>query len=574
GTVCLVEGRDRQEWTLVPPPPAVANTAAATGAAYDPRVGSGASASAALTVPIASALMHGNMPFCEVTTTPSSACARAQSRYNIEGRGTGDCGGNRGTRDALPGWSIRCGELVKIGLVLLLLVAETVIVTVVFMTVVLSRDGPVTTATVVSPSWKQQGATIVDDGESVALSADVSIMAMGDQHHNVDNTVVSPSWKQHGATIVGDGESVALSADASIMAIGNHHHNDDMGSVKVYRTDDVGNRVQLGQTIYGDAGRSMDITPDGNTLAIGSTYRYLTNTLGIGYVRVFSLESDTNLGTRYWKKIGQDIIIEGNGDQSGPPVSISEDGRMIAVGAPSYEEVNGMKTDPGHVRIYHLVNNGTSWQKIGQDINGESAGDHSGASVSLSANGSTVAIGAPRHGNNGYWLGQVAVYRINSEGSSWEQLGQTIYGDSWDEAFGISMDITPDGNTLAIGSGLRERVGGGVKVFSLTSGIIWNQIGQLSVGDCISVSLSDDGKTLAIGMRFEESEDWYQDRVSVHRLDESKSNWIQIGDDINGATGNHVLGSSVSLSADGNKVAMGSTSNEGAGDYVRVYVLI
>ena len=57
-------------------------------------------------------------------------------------------------------------------------------------------------------------------------------------------------------------------------------------------------------------------------------------------------------------------------------------------------------------------------------------------------------------------------------------------------------------------------------------------------------------------------------------MDESKSNWIQIGDDIDGAEGNNVSGSLVSLSADGNKVAIGSTQYlTDVSDYVKVYVL-
>lgn len=38
---------------------------------------------------------------------------------------------------------------------------------------------------------------------------------------------------------------------------------------------------------------------------------------------------------------------------------------------------------------------GFSQVQIGQDIDGEAAGDYSGYSVSLSANGSIIAIGSP-----------------------------------------------------------------------------------------------------------------------------------------------------------------------------------
>ena len=62
----------------------------------------------------------------------------------------------------------------------------------------------------------------------------------------------------------------------------------------------------------------------------------------------------------------------------------------------------------------------TRWEQIGQDIDVEAAGDISGWSVSLSADGLTVAIGAPYNANDGVDSGQAAVYRINGEGLSWE----------------------------------------------------------------------------------------------------------------------------------------------------------
>ena len=51
--------------------------------------------------------------------------------------------------------------------------------------------------------------------------------------------------------------------------------------------------------------------------------------------------------------------------------------------------------DAGHVRIYNYTPSGTaSWTQLGADIDGEAAGDYSGMSVSLSADGTKVAIGA------------------------------------------------------------------------------------------------------------------------------------------------------------------------------------
>jgi hypothetical protein len=63
-----------------------------------------------------------------------------------------------------------------------------------------------------------------------------------------------------------------------------------------------------------------------------------------------------------------------------------------------------------------------------------------------------VAIGSPYNVENGTDSGQVRVYQIDGQGSSWEWLDQVIYGDSAYDYFGISVNLSPDGNTLAIGS--------------------------------------------------------------------------------------------------------------------------
>ena len=221
------------------------------------------------------------------------------------------------------------------------------------------------------------------------------------------------------------------------------------------------------------------------------------------------------------------------------------------------DSING--SESGSVRVYRLVDNGMRWEQLGQDIDGEAANDWFGYSVSISADGSTVATGAPYNKKKGSYSGQVGVYRFNDDGSSWEQLGQSIYGDIEKDTFGWSINLSPDGNTLAIGSPGRIAYDrpGYVTVFSLKGDVDlgtddWKQIGQDIVGDAngdtfgTSVSLSDDGKTLAVSAL-------HSGRVSVYRMDYTESVWIQMGHDIDEMT------EAVSLSANGNKVATGVT---------------
>ena len=49
----------------------------------------------------------------------------------------------------------------------------------------------------------------------------------------------------------------------------------------------------------------------------------------------------------------------------------------------------------GHVRIFQWTESTSTWTQVGADIDGEASGDQSGRSVSLSSDGKTVAIGEP-----------------------------------------------------------------------------------------------------------------------------------------------------------------------------------
>ena len=65
----------------------------------------------------------------------------------------------------------------------------------------------------------------------------------------------------------------------------------------------------------------------------------------------------------------------------------------------------------GHVRVYSIV--GSDWTQMGTDFDGESANDESGFSVSMSDDGTILAIGASKNnGVNGSMSGQVRVYSI------------------------------------------------------------------------------------------------------------------------------------------------------------------
>ena len=146
-----------------------------------------------------------------------------------------------------------------------------------------------------------------------------------------------------------------------------------------------------------------------------------------------------------WSQLGDDIDGEAAYDYSGYSVSLSSDGTIVAIGA---RDNDGNGSDSGHVRVYEY--SGSSWSQLGADINGDSSGDYSGYSVSLSSDGTIVAIGAPDNDGNGSNSGHVRVYEYS--GSSWSQLGADIDGEAAGDYSGRSVSLSSDGTIVAIGA--------------------------------------------------------------------------------------------------------------------------
>ena len=139
------------------------------------------------------------------------------------------------------------------------------------------------------------------------------------------------------------------------------------------------------------------------------------------FITIFSFSF---FSAQLWIPQGVDIDGEAAGDESGYSVSINASGDKVAIGAIGNNDNN--LADIGHVRIYSW--DGTSWTQLGQDIDGETAGDRSGYSVSMNSAGDIVAIGAPFNDGNGSDAGHVRIYAWN--GTSWTQLGQDIDGET------------------------------------------------------------------------------------------------------------------------------------------------
>ena len=369
------------------------------------------------------------------------------------------------------------------------------------------------------------------------------------------------------------GYSVSMSSDGTIVAIGapyNDGNGSSSGHVRVYQYSS-GSWSQLGADINGEAasdisGYSVSMSSDGTIVAIGSNFND-GNGSSSGHVRVYQYSSGS------WTQLGGDINGEAANDYSGNSVSLSSDGTIVAIGATGND---GNGSNSGHVRVYEY--SGSSWSQLGADINGDSSGDYSGRSVSLSSDGTIVAIGAPDNDGNGIYSGHVRVYEYS--GSSWSQLGADINGDSSGDYSGYSVSLSSDGTIVAIGAPDNNGNGiysGHVRVYEY-SGSSWSQLGNDIDGEAAndfsgrSVSIDSDGSHVAIGAYLNDGNGSNSGHVRVYQY--SDSSWTQLVLDIDGEAANDYSGHSVSLSSDGTIVAVGAYGNDGNGSdsgHVRVY---
>lgn len=332
-------------------------------------------------------------------------------------------------------------------------------------------------------------------------------------------------------------------------------------------------QLQIGQSIYGEtpsdvSGTSVDISANGRIIAIGAPGNDNSNGFGAGHVRIY----ENVLGD--WIQIGQDIDGENDSDGSGNSVSLSADGNIVAIASPGNSN-NGFVS--GHARVFENILG--VWTQMGNNIEGQGEEDYSSSSVFLSANGNVVAIAG---GAGVYSTGYVRIYE-NVLGD-WVQIGQDINGENMGDAYnGQSISLSENGNIIAIGSPSNSNengeFSGQVRVYEFIEGV-WTQIGQDIMGESegdnsgYSVSISSNGNILAIGAHYNGGNGTESGHVRIY--ENILGEWIQVGQDIDGENMQDTFGWAVSLSADGKTVIAGAPSNHKDGTehnigQVRIY---
>jgi hypothetical protein len=360
------------------------------------------------------------------------------------------------------------------------------------------------------------------------------------------------------------GWSVDLDRFGKTLAVGAPLFDNDFGQVRVYRQSG-GNWGQIGQDIDGiefanQIGFSVALNFDGTRLAIGGISGA---TARGGQVQVYGWNNGQ------WNLLGSPILAEVDGDQFGFSLAMNASGDRIVVGGRNND---GNGSEAGHVRVFEWQNN--SWQQLGADLDGENAGDLFGSSVSINSDGSIIAVGAPNHDGAGGNSGRVKVYQWQN--NSWQQVGADLDGQTAGELFGSNIGLSDDGTRLVVAAALHGHVTGfgSTRVYEYGSNA-WTQLGSDIRGNSTQeafgedVKISGDGLRLVIGTKSADENALSSGRANVYAWE--NGSWIELGDPILGTAQFDNLGKSVAINEDGSRVAIGANLANGTQGYALVY---
>jgi len=307
------------------------------------------------------------------------------------------------------------------------------------------------------------------------------------------------------------------------------------------------------------------------------------------------------------------------GDNFGVTVSLNADGNTLAVGATGEDSaatgINGNQTDNSvnsSGAAYVFTRSNQNWQQqayVKASNTGEQ--DRFGNAVSLSADGNTLAIAAIRedsaatgingnqNSNTATGAGAVYVFRRTSE--IWQQQSY-IKASNTDrlDMFGSSISLSADGQALVVGAPSENSADVGVNgresdnslgnsgaayVFSLVNGN-WQQQAYLkasntAVADAFGTAVTTNatGTVLAVsaineassvtGINGNQNDNFAFSAGAVYVFENSNGVWQQQAYVKASNTGDRdEFGAALSISADGNSLAVSAEAEASAADGV------
>jgi hypothetical protein len=446
----------------------------------------------------------------------------------------------------------------------------------------------------------------------------------------------------YGAAISGDGNTLAIGAphdSSGAKGVNAKQSGEAYGSGAVYVF--VRNGATWAQQAYikasnphmsAEFGHAVVLSADGNTMAV-SAYWEASKATGIngdqsdesipqaGAVYVFTRTGTTWTQQAYVKasntgEAGTEDKF-GDGDQFGVSLTLSDDGRTLAVGAISEDSaspgINGNQADNSATSagaVYVFLRTGNTWtQQAYIKASNPDPADMFGYSVALSADGNTLAVGSYDEGGSFRGIngppdnmrrGAGAVYVFTRTGTTWAQeayihASNAEAGDS----LGVMVALSDDGNTLltasldedCLATGVNpqgcdndraaDRSSGAGYIFVRTGGT-WSEQAFLKASNSGAndwfgsrSALSGDGNTAALGASLEDSsgrgvdgkqdDDKAPESGAVYFFRRTGTTWSQQHYvKASNADAYDEFGGSVALSRDGRTMVVSAHSEDGS----------
>jgi hypothetical protein len=254
---------------------------------------------------------------------------------------------------------------------------------------------------------------------------------------------------------------------------------------------------------------------------------------------------------------------------SGDSVCISKDGTYVVLGG-IYDSTNVTYGGGAHVFVYASG----SWSEQAR-LDASDAGSlfmpRFGSSVAIDGDNDTIAVGA---------ADSKAVYVFTRSGTTWseeQKITPTHAGNVTADMFGGSVSLSEDGNTLAVGAyqATYPNVSQGGEVYIFTrSGATWSQEAAIKPSDVAaddhfgwkSLSVSADGNTLLAASRRHDSNS-LSDNGAAYIFTRSGTTWTQEAKLVpSDAHGNQWFGTGGSINANGDIVIVGAERSDISGD--------
>jgi FG-GAP repeat/IPT/TIG domain len=310
--------------------------------------------------------------------------------------------------------------------------------------VALSADG--NTALVGAPEAEPGGRVWVferAEGQEFALGTTLTIHVEGSiQKGCMEDSKVEEDECSFGT-------SVAISADGQTAIVGAARADKGVGSAWVFlhtasgwegtelKTPDLsGEEPDPQDAEDGHFGRGVALSADGQTALIGAP----AENGGLGEAWIFTFSGSS------WAPVEKPLVGSGEKGQDtrfGRAVALSGDGTVALVGA------------PGDDAAWVFEDAGGEWVERGGELTvGEGADNGFGASVALSGDGSIALVGAPQEDSGSKDAETGAAWVFEHAGEKWEPHGPglTPQSGTGGEQFGASVALSADGTTAVIGA--------------------------------------------------------------------------------------------------------------------------